>query len=262
MADGNLAFLAKQLMQTELRGHNWTDRAGGSYAAGRGLWTVIWDAAAAGDPEKLVQECEARAGELSLPFAGLIALSTPLAEADPALTAIEEALYVYGYPRRQGLGVGGPDMVQVLTKPPHHKPLAGLAITPAAAAAGPVAELLAEAAGQEDGLGGPGWAETGDYLDPALTHLAAMRGAETLGFVSLGSAGVTGRIVLAWVKPEARGAGIGKQLLLAAARQSADSGQLVLSAWTHRDGRLRFYFAQEGFNEQLRIHYFMPEAGA
>lgn len=259
MADANFAFLARQLLQTELRGQAWTDRAGGAYAAGERLWAALWDPAASGDPEKFVQETEAKAKELGLPFAGLIVLTSPAAESDPALTALEEALYVYGYPRRQGLGLAGPDMVQVLAKPPFHKPLPGLEIGPAEAQNEQVIAMLQEAWAEKDGLGGPGWSAVEELQGDGIAHLLARRGGTAVGVVSLNGVGVTGRIVLAWVKPEARGAGIGKHLLAAAAKHSTDGGQLVLSAWTHRDGRLRYYFAQEGYADQLRVVYFYPE---
>jgi GNAT superfamily N-acetyltransferase len=257
MADANFAFMARQLMQTELRGHNWSERSGGAHAAGSKLWTVLWDPAGAGDPEKLVQESQAKALELALPFAGLIALTPPAAESDPALAALEEALFVYGYPRRQGLGSGGPDMVQVLSKPTHHKPIGGLSIEPAESVA--LEGLLNAACAERDGLGGPGWQSAAEFGGAGIQHLVASRGGRALGFASLAAAGVTGRVMLIWVEPESRGKGIGRALLEAAARASGEGGQLVLSAWTHRDGRLRYFFAKEGYSDQLRLHYFQPE---
>jgi hypothetical protein len=116
MQASNLSFLARQLLRTELSGRP-EEIAGGSLFWGEELWAGVWQPEALGDAERFILDTQRAAAAAGRPWAGVVAVTPPQLAGEPAVAALEEALYVYGFPRAQGLEHGGPDSAMFAAAP-------------------------------------------------------------------------------------------------------------------------------------------------
>jgi GNAT superfamily N-acetyltransferase len=250
----NLGFLARQLLGTELAGRV-EAISGGSLHWGEQLWAGIWQPEELGDAERFVQDTQAAAEAAGVPWAGSMIVTLPQLESDPAIAALAEALYVYGYPRAQGLVQGGPDAVMVMTDARPQAAVPGVEIAESTPDA--CQRLADEALAAAEQLTAP-WRRYDGWLD-GCQLLAAATDGEPLGLVAVYHGEVASRVMLLWVTPDARGRGLGGALLAQAGEAAQHSGRMLLSSWVHRDGRLRYYLARHGFADQLSVLAFPAE---
>lgn len=254
MAATNLGFLARQLLQTELAGRP-EEIAGGCLFWGEQLWAGVWQLDELGDAEAFIHDTQRTAAEAGTAWGGVVVVTPPQLEGEPAVSALEEALYVYGFPRAQGLQLGGPDSVMIAAGTPHSAGPDGLEIVEAAPAQ--LEPLLGAALAPAEQLTAP-WRRNSGWLDRCRL-LAAQLNGQPAGLVAVYAGEVAGRVVLLWVDEDARGQGLGQALLSHAVADAAQAGRVLLSCWVHRDGRLRYYLARHGFADQLSVLSFPAE---
>lgn len=250
----NLAFLARQLLLTELAGQP-EDFAGGCLYWGNQLWAGIWQLDELGDAEAFIRETRQAAAAAGRPWAGVVIVTPPQLEGEPEVAALEEALFVYGFPRVQGLQQGGPDSVMIAAGAPQATHPDELAIGEAQAA--DCTSLLESALAPAEQLTAP-WRRPDGWLERSRLFKAELQG-EAAGLLAVYHGEVAGRILLLWVEEAVRGQGIGQALLAHAVADAAQVGKVLLSCWVHRDGRLRYYLARHGFADQLSVLSFPAE---
>ena len=253
----NLAFLARQLVLTELPGEEVDTLPGGCLVQGQQLWAGLWAPSQIEDAEALIKQAQAAAQKRSTTLGGIVAVTTPADEKSPVVQELSEALYIYGYPRAQGLSSGAPELIQV--QPAMQHP-AAYELATAAWQDEAVQQMYQAAAAEADQLAGlHWWAQAArDGLDVVL----AMQHQAPVGMVASLPGELFSRLVLLWVKPEARGAGIGRALAAAVGTDAALKGRMLTTAWTHRDGKLRYYFNKLGYDDQLVALVFIAEEGS
>jgi len=254
MAATNLGFLARQLLHTELAGRA-EDIAGGCLYWGEQLWAGIWQPEELGDAEVFIRDTQQVAAEAGRTWAGVVVVTPPPLAGEPVVAALEEALYVYGFPRAQGFEHGGPDSVLIATGSAHAAEASGAIIVekPAEQLEG----LLAAAQAPAEQLTGP-WRRPPGWLEQCQLLTAELNG-DPAGLVAVYHGEVASRIMLLWVTEDARDQGLGQALLARAVADAAQSGKVLLSCWVHRDGRLRYYLARHGFADQLSVLSFPAE---
>jgi hypothetical protein len=177
-------------------------------------------------------------------MAGAVALLAPGEADSAAVTALSEALYVYGYP-----AASGAYSVLILSTAAHPKP------DPELRFAGISTETLPAAArGSLTEMSGPAWQADAESLS-RLDLLGAWRGEELVAAVGSESAGLTERIALLYAADK----NAALLLLEQCAGRAAEAGRLVVCAWADKRGMLRYPLAEAGFAEQLHALHFTAE---
>jgi ribosomal protein S18 acetylase RimI-like enzyme len=263
MQDPNVGFLGRQLVLTELPGGETVELEGGCLVKSGELWAGLWLLDALGDPERFIKRVQAEAASCGKRWAGTVALIPPGAEGSPLVKELSEALFVYGYPEARGRSGGGPDVVQILGKPPAPPSHEEIQLAQADGHDPQVQEFLRQATSSPEMIVGPAWA-TQDALSRLPRFLVAFTDDTPAGVIGVydGPGGVIGRVVLLWVDPAHRGQGLGRTLIGETAAHSARQEQVLLSAWCPRDGTLRYYLQQLGFEDQLTALYYLAQTRA
>ncbi|MCH7472337.1 GNAT family N-acetyltransferase, partial [bacterium] len=197
-------------------------------------------------------------------WAGTVLLVKPEEEESPAISDLSEAMYVYGYPLVQGLGQGGPEMVQVLGKQQRGEAAREIEVASVDSADEGFVRLWDSALSSDDGLVGKAalvkeTAPDASTLSPVHERLLAKLDGEPAGVLALHCGELIGRVLLLWVEPDLRGRGAGIALLDQACALSEQKNHILLCAWTHRDGMLRYFLGKRGFEHRLNALYFLKE---
>lgn len=254
----NLGFLARQLLLTEVVGDA-EDTPGGCLIWGAELWAGIWQPAAIPDFEQFIVATQNSAVERRLSWRGAIILVEPASASSPAIAELEEAFYVYGFPRREGLGAGGPQMVLVLDRPSSNSNPKRLQLNSVAADDPAANELTAEAARAHEQLVAPWIAAEPSWLGGSDIAVASLDSAP-VGIAALRGSPLASRTVLLWVDPAQRGLGIGRALLSFATDMARKSSTVLECVWNYRSGKLRYFFSKAGYTERLTAMYFLNES--
>ena len=249
----NTGFLAKQLLLTELDGEV-VDYVGGSLVmCDLGIWAGIWEPLAIPDPEEYITDLMAKAEEYGSELAGVVMLIPGAMEQEEKVVQLAEALFVYGYTQPEG-DVAPPDMIQVCAKPP--KPEDDVFIEFRYITGGH--RIMLDAIEEAEQMYSNWNAENADLFITADTILL-QEDREPIGIMMLTESDLALRVIMLWIKEEFRNKGYGKTVLADLINSGVSSSKLLLSAWTHRTGRMRYFFQKCGFEEQLRALYFLPE---
>ena len=253
----NLGFIARHLMQSEFPGRQYDEIDGGILAWGDDLWAGIWEVEAVGNVEEFIRETQAAAAEKGKRWAGAILMIPPSLEKNEQVSELAEALFIYGMPRSQGLGSGGPDVIQTLNKPQAAAPR-DIHVISTPDDDDRVKHLLAETWNAEDRLLSVAWGGASNWQPMMRTHLAVVDD-EPAGIAGTIPGDLIGRLAALWVTPAFRGRQVGHALVNAAHKLAAERNLLALSAWTYRDGTLRYYLSKQGFEDQLSAQYYLAE---
>ena len=252
---GSQSFLTRQLLRSEFPRAEFVDCPGGSLVVDDSVWIGLWQPEAVADPEALVKQAKLFSKERELALAGALLLADPAKASSPAIEALEEALYIYGYPRVKGLNRGGPDIVQVLPNSPLLQPKPRLIFEPAAQDSDAVQRLMALSLQTADRITGPGWNRRKSWIEQAEPYLA-YDGTVPVGLLSYLPGELIGRVVMLIVDEAQRSKGVGRELLTHAQTLGTQAGALFTTVWNYRDGRLRYYIGKQGFSEQMSVLYF------
>jgi GNAT superfamily N-acetyltransferase len=256
---GPQSFLTRQLLRSEFPQAELVDCPGGCFAIDDAIWIGLWQPEAITDPEGLVKSARQLSKDRELALAGAMLLVDPAKASSPPVEALEEALYIYGYPRVKGLNRGGPDIVQVLPNTPPLLPKPRLIFEPAAHDPEAAQRLFALSLQTSDRITGPGWNRRKSWIERAEPYLA-YDGTTPVGLVSFQPGELISRVVMLIVDEQQRGKGIGRELLNEVQTLGGQRGAMFTSVWNYRDGRLRYYIGKQGFAEQMSVLYF--QAGA
>lgn len=256
MSLANYAFLAKHLLMTEMLAPELEDCTGGVLAWCGNLRVGIWDPGKIDKPEAFVKELLRKAAERQQQLADVVVLLPPQEQDDQRFQELAEALYVYGLPRALGWNHSGPDLVQVMDKP---LPATGkFAVKPAQLDSPEICEMFDSAGDSADRPDSPAWRN--DELVMERSQLfSAWQGGIPAGMLALTRGELAARISLCWVQPQFRGHGVGRELIAQAVEYAGGQGVMLLCAWTHREGTLRYYMNKLGFVDQLAAAYFFTE---
>jgi GNAT superfamily N-acetyltransferase len=257
MHGANFGMMARHLAQTEFVDHSFEELGGGALALGRELWACVWQPEAISDIEAWVMELAELAETRGLAWGGVLVLCEPRNESSAAVAMLGQALTDFGLPRQRGQDGSGPEIVQILARFQGAPAPAGLLCEPGELAE--IASLVHSAAAENDNLTNPRlWG--GTKVPGGTEFLIARVDGEPIGFVASCSTEIVARVVGIWVDPAHRGKGYGRELLSQLNRRSTEQGRLVLTAWSQRMGKLRYFFAKLGFDEALSALYFLQQS--
>jgi GNAT superfamily N-acetyltransferase len=252
---GHQSFLTRQLFRSEFPQADLVDCPGGCFAVDEAVWIGLWQPEAVSDPEALIKSARQFSKERDLALAGALLLAEPAQSSSPAVEALEEALYIYGYPRVKGLNRGGPDLVQVLPNSPLLQAKPRLIFEKVDADDAAAQRLFALSLQTADRITGPGWNRRKSWIERGEPYVA-YDGATPVGLVSYLPGELLGRVVMLIVDEQYRSKGVGRELLSHAQGLGAQAGALFTTVWNYRDGRLRYYIGKQGFSEQMSVLYF------
>jgi GNAT superfamily N-acetyltransferase len=258
MDAGNLGFLARQLLLTEVSGEM-EDAAGGCLVWGKELWAGLWQIEAMGKPEQFIIDAQQAATARGVAWRGILVLIEPASSSSPAVAELEEAFYVYGFPRREGIAAGGPQTVQILEQPPKASVQARLRLLDAQANDSDFRELLNRATRAQEQLAAPWAIADPAWLEGAQLHLAELRGTPA-GIGAASRSALASRVISLWVDEQYRGQGVGTAILEHMAHRAQDTGSVLSCVWCYRDGKLRYFFSKAGYSEKLTIIYFVSDS--
>ncbi len=251
-----MGLVSRHLIRTELAG-DIEETTGGCLVWGDTLWVGLWDLMAIEDPEKFILYVQEQAKARDTNWLGVVLLLSPGEESSPSIVEFSDALYVYGLTKRAGLGSGAPDMVQVLGKPAKVMLPSGLEIV-TSNGLDAVQELLSQATLEDDSLAAPWHVQQAPWLEECAVISAVLDG-QSVGALLIRESDLASRVVLLWVAPDNRSQGIGGALVVRCTELAESKGRMLNTAWTYREGKLRYYFGKLGFQEQLCAHYFLAE---
>ncbi len=252
----NYAFLAKHLLMTEMLGADHEDCTGGVLTWCGGLRAGLWDPSKIEDPEAFVKELKAKAADRRKKLTDVVVLLPPQELEHRRFVELAEALYVYGLPRATGMNRSGPELVQVLDKP--LPPTAKFEVREAKIDAPEVSFMFDLAGHSDDRPDSPAWRDD-ELVMERSQMFTAWEGEIPAGMLAVTQGELAGRISLCWVQPQFRGHGVGRTLIAKAVEHAGNNGIMLLSAWTHREGTLRYYMNKLGFVDQLIAAYFFRE---
>jgi GNAT superfamily N-acetyltransferase len=256
MSLANYAFLAKHLLMTEMLAPELEDCTGGVLAWCDGLRAGLWDPSKITNAEEFVKGLLRQAAERRKQLADVVVLLPPEEQHDPRFNELCDALFVYGLPRATGLNHAGPELVQVLDKP---LPATGkFTVKPAKLDSPEVSAMFDLAGDSADRPDSPAWRDDDLVMDRSQIFVA-WQGETPAGMLAVTTGELAARISLCWVETQFRGHGVGRELIAQAVDYAGGQGVMLLCAWTHREGTLRYYMNKLGFVDQLAAAYFFSE---
>jgi GNAT superfamily N-acetyltransferase len=252
----NSAFMTRHLLQTEFPLGRLQEVPGGFLVSDNAVWIAVHSPEAVTDAEDLVKSGIALSATDGLPLAGGMIFQSASGAASPAIDGVEEALYIYGYPRAKGLHRGGPDMISVLPNTPPLVPKSKLYFEAAQENIEAVQQLFAMSQQTADRVTGPPWNRSKAWIERAEPWVA-VRDSTPVGLLSYIPGELMGRIAVIIVMEDERGKGYGRELVGYAQTLGAQQGAQFTAVWNYREGKLRYYMGKLGFQEQFTVRYFL-----
>ena len=252
----NINFIARQLALTELHGEV-EEIPAGILVWNIALWAALWNPELIVEPESFILEVKEKSKVRDIPWHGVLLLLQPGNESANAFLELCDALFVYGFERLTGMETGGPDMVQILGAPPKLHMPSGLEIKESRDK-DEITPMFAHAEQLKDSFSSPWRRNQPNWMGGCRIITATLNGKLAAAAV-LRESDLASRLDFLWVEPGHRDKGIGAALISYCAEQATSRGKMLNTAWTYRDGKLRYYLRKQGFEEQLSAHYCIGE---